>query len=441
MARELEISVNGRLLGHLRENNGSWALEYAAEWSNAPDGFDLAPALPRSRRVHSDGASLRPVQWYFDNLLPEEALRSALAKEARLPAEDAFGLLAYFGAESAGSLVLRDPGKPATAEHGLKPLLLPELSRRIADLPQASLGARAPKKMSLAGAQHKLPIVLDDGLLFEPLPGTPSTHILKPDHLSRDHYPASVMNEYFTMRLAGDAGLAVPNTRRIYVPQPVYIVERFDRIRGDSPEETQRLHIIDMCQLLNKAPAFKYTAAHLDALAQAVGFCREKALARQQLYRWLAFNIIVGNADNHLKNVSFIVEASGIHLAPAYDLLCTAVYETRAMADERATWPDVALTIPLQRADTFRTVGRADVIGAGRVLGLTEATARRQLDALITAVSAAADRLIAEIAADSARAAAASSSAEAARAYLEGETRLLRAIRHTVIRDMTQRLA
>lgn len=440
MTRELEISVNGRRSGHLRESNGLWELEYTAEWAGAADSFDLAPALPRSRRVHSDGASLRPVQWYFDNLLPEDALRSALAKEARLPAEDAFGLLAYFGAESAGSLVLRDRDEPAAAERGLKPLPPAELSRRIANLPQASLGEKAPKKMSLAGAQHKLPVVLDGNQLFEPLPGTPSTHILKPNHVSADRYPASVMNEYFTMRLAREAGLVVPNTRRIYVPQPVYVVERFDRIRGDSPDATRRLHIIDTCQLLNKAPVFKYTAAHLDTLAQAVELCREKALARQQLYRWLAFNIVAGNADNHLKNISFLVDASGIHPAPAYDLLCTAVYETRAMADERATWPDVALTIPLQHANTFAAVTRADVIAAGRVLGLTEATAQRQLDALTTSVAAAAPRLIAEIA-DSVRAAEASPSTEAARAYIEGEMRLLRAIHHVVIRDMTRRLA
>lgn len=441
MARELEISVNDRLLGYLRENSASWELEYASEWSSATDAFDLAPALRRDQRVHSDGASLRPVQWYFDNLLPEEALRSALAKEARVPTEDAFGLLAYFGAESAGSLVLSDREKAVAPERGLKPLPLSELSRRIGSLPQVSLGRNAPKKMSLAGAQHKLPIVLDDDRLFEPLPGTPSTHILKPNHLLGARYPASVMNEYFTMRLAREAGLVVPNTWRIYVPQPVYIIERFDRIRGDSPDDARRLHIIDTCQLLNRAPTFKYTAAHLDTLAQAVALCRERALARQRLYGWLTFNILVGNADNHLKNISFLVDTSGIHLAPAYDLLCTAVYETRAMAVERSVWPEVELTIPLTRANTFAAVTRADVIAAGRALGLAEATAQRQLDALLATVPAAAERILGEIEAGSARDAEASPSAEAARAYIQGELRMLRAIHHIVIHDMAERLA
>ena len=43
------------------------------------------------------------MQWHFDNLLPEETLRVVLAKDAKIEGEDAFGLLAYFDAESVGS--------------------------------------------------------------------------------------------------------------------------------------------------------------------------------------------------------------------------------------------------------------------------------------------------------------------------------------------------
>lgn len=82
--------------------------------------------------------------------------------------------------------------------------------------------------MSLAGAQHKMVVVLRDGELFEPLPGTPSTHILKPNRPAAE-YPASVIDETLTMRLAHRLGLAVPSVALRYVPEPVYIVERFDR--------------------------------------------------------------------------------------------------------------------------------------------------------------------------------------------------------------------
>ena len=44
-----------------------------------------------------DGATQRPVQWDFDNLLPEEGQRSLLAADATIDTADAFGLLAYSG--------------------------------------------------------------------------------------------------------------------------------------------------------------------------------------------------------------------------------------------------------------------------------------------------------------------------------------------------------
>jgi hypothetical protein len=73
-----------------------------------------------------------------------------------------------------------------------------------------------------------------------------------------------------------------------------------------------------------------YTAANLDTLAQAVELCRSKAAARVQLYNWLVFNILAGNADNHLKNISFLVDSAGINIAPAYALAVTTARALRA---------------------------------------------------------------------------------------------------------------
>jgi serine/threonine-protein kinase HipA len=379
------------------------------------------------------------VQWYFDNLLPEETLRSVIAKEASLRAEDAFGLLAFYGAESAGSLVLRDPGEPAEAPHGLRPLAPSELNRRVVDLPRVSLTRDAPKRMSLAGAQHKMLVVIKDGALFEPLPGTPSTHILKPDHPS-EHHPASVMNEFFTMRLAKAVGLDVPGVAHLYVPQPVYLVERFDRVHHPGTDESLRRHVVDTCQLLNKARTFKYSAANLDTLVQAIERCRAKAAARLQLYRWVVFNVLVGNGDNHIKNLSFLMDGSGIHVAPAYDLLCTAVYETRAMADDKERWPHTSLALHLGEARTFASVSRERLLEAGRVLGLPESAARRELQRLLRELPVQADKLIAEIEGGIAAKAAASPDPVAAQLHVAGDVRLLKAVRHIVLADMLRQV-
>jgi serine/threonine-protein kinase HipA len=160
--RELNIYVGQNLIGTLGEDSNLWVLDYAPAWAARDDSFDLSPALARTSLRHLDGASLRPVQCYFDNLLPEEDLRRVVANDAGLKdQDDAFALLLqYLGAESAGSLTLLSPGVPLPQDRALQPLAYPDLSRRIQQLPGFSLSREAPKRMSVAGAQHKRLAVL-----------------------------------------------------------------------------------------------------------------------------------------------------------------------------------------------------------------------------------------------------------------------------------------
>ena len=104
--------------------------------------------------------------------------------------------------------------------------------------------------MSLAGAQHKMALIYRDNELFEPIGSTLSTHILKPDHQDTDDYPHSVANEWFVMQLAKKVGLSVPETYYKRVPEPVYLIERFDRVTGDDGSLSRR-HTMDACQLLS----------------------------------------------------------------------------------------------------------------------------------------------------------------------------------------------
>lgn len=426
--------MNEQRVGRLAEQNNLWSFEYAQDWVNSPEAFDLSPALARTQSLHQDGASDRPVQWYFDNLLPEENMRTILAREAKLPSEDAFGLLAYFGRESAGSLTLILPEDSMPQEQGLVPLSFAELSERITNLPHASISQNAPKKMSLAGAQHKLLVILQEETLFEPVASTPSTHILKPNHQD-PAYSASVMNEYFIMKLAGVVGLDVPDVYRLYVPQPVYIVKRFDRLISES-YPTQRLHIVDSCQLLNKSREFKYYGANISALALAVNHCRNKAVARLAIFRWLVFNVLVGNGDNHLKNLSFLVSASGINIAKSYDLLSTAVYDTRTFANEKAAWPNTALALPIGNANTFSAVTREDILSAGIALGLSRQTAERELQRQLVALLPAADQLLLEIEGTFKNVELAYPHEQSVATTLASERQVLRAIRHGVLVEM-----
>ena len=82
--RFLRASINQAAVGTLQEVSGLWSFQYEADWLANPQGFALSPHLPLTTEPLLDGASRRPVQWYFDNLLPEEALRDAIAASAKL---------------------------------------------------------------------------------------------------------------------------------------------------------------------------------------------------------------------------------------------------------------------------------------------------------------------------------------------------------------------
>ena len=368
--RRLDVWLDAQKVGELREQGNLWAFEYESAWQAS--GFDLSPAIPRANGEIVDGASLRPVQWFFDNLLPEEGSRRLLAQGANLDPADAFGLLQHYGPESAGALTLLAPGQKLP-EPGLEPLPDEVLSARIRALPRLPLSEGAPKRMSLAGAQHKLAVVLHQGRLWEPVGAAASTHILKPDHERVDEYPHSAANEWFCMQLAAACGLPVPAVALRQVPEPVFLVRRFDR-EGEGLA-ARRLYALDACQVLSLDAVFKYREATAERLAELVSLCRRPAATRLALLRWQLFNLLIGNGDAHLKNLSFLPkpDSSGMELAPHYDLLSTAVYRA-------PDWGDAELVIPMGAARTFGQVGRDDVVAFGNALGVPERTTLRQLE-------------------------------------------------------------
>lgn len=436
--RDLQVWVGEKMVGTLFEANGLWSFRYSEDWLRDGRSFALSPHLPLQEMPIIDGASVRHVQWYFDNLLPEESQRLLLASDAKLSAADAFGLLSYYGSESAGSLTLTEVGAqlPAAGDKDQRHALEDsQLSDRIRNLPRLPLTHGSPKRMSLAGAQHKLAVILDHDALYEPVGAAPSTHILKPDHERRDVYPHSAVNEWFVMRLADRLGLPVPTVSRRYVPEALYLVARFDR-RHDAGQ-WQRLHVVDACQLTGLDRSFKYAEGSLTKLLQLAEYCRSTARTRTRLYTWLIFNVLVGNNDAHLKNLSFLVDGRGIELAPHYDLLCTTVYESMAYGGSQ--WPqDSTLAWPILDKSRFADIDRAILLDAGRALGLQMATAKRLLDQLLSQIVGKAQALYEQVAAENLQI---TQERPTLGPTLVGEERCLRAIIHNVIQRMVSQLA
>lgn len=433
MERSLNVWINNTCVGRLRESNGLWAFAYTQAWLGDPNGHPLCPLLPLQAEEIHDGATVRPVQWFFDNLLPEEGQRILIARAADTTVEDAFALLAHFGAESAGSLTLLPPEQePAPGK--IQTLSWSELSRRIDEMPNIPLAAQTAKKMSLAGAQHKMAVIYRDGQLYEPMGSEPSTHILKPNHPD-DNWPHSVINEWYVMKLAKQVGLSVPEVYREYLPQPVYLIERFDRKKTD--QTWLRLHCIDACQLTGLAKEFKYSAGNIQRLSDLATHCRPAALARMQLFRWLVFNVLIGNEDAHLKNLSFLLSGQSVGLAPFYDLLCTAVYGTKAL--DGNAWPHQAtMAWSILGVEHLAHITAALLIEAGQAMGIKPATARDTIRKMIDSVRAEAPKLLEDVLEENQKIV---QTKPKVAVFLAGETRLLRTINSIIIREMSAQLS
>jgi serine/threonine-protein kinase HipA len=218
-------------------------------------------------------------------------------------------------------------------------------------------------RLSLAGAQQKLPVVLVNGAIALPVPGQPSTHILKPP-IAR--LVATTENEALAMRLAAALGLvAAPVEPRRTEERPYLLIARYDRT-VDADGAVRRLHQEDFCQALGIPPEHKYASEGgptfpvcFELVRRA---CAQPAPAVLRLVDAAIFNVIIGNADAHGKNYSLLYDARRIEFAPLYDLLCTAAYpEVHAKLAmkiaKRATPSEFTAT-------TWEEFGRAVGVGA-----------------------------------------------------------------------------
>lgn len=385
--RKLVVWFETKIIGELASTNGVWSFDYAQTWQDDKASFPLCPDIGLSQKKHIDNSTDRYVQWFFDNLLPEETARTIIAKDRNIDREDAFSLLEMYGAESAGALTLLKQNE-ALGLKSVKPLSNHDLSFRINHLATTPLSKGSAKKMSLAGAQHKLAVVYANGELFEPVGAMPSSHILKPQHEHPNEYWATVCNEWFVMTLAGNVGLQVPSVNIKYVPEPVYIVERFDR--DDQYPNQTRKHIIDACQLNGLYSGSKYRLSNVNSISEILTLVDEKALTRIRLLKWVLFNALVGNGDAHLKNLSFYVGPNGYTLTEHYDLLSTIIYSGKGALD-------CELSQKIGDASSFRQLTKTDLLRFGQAIGLPEKIAAKEISKMSKQILTEFDDLYAKV--------------------------------------------
>ena len=327
MNRILEVWLLGQSVGQLIQADGRLSFSYSPRWLQSPSAQPLSRSLPLRPEPFDDKAT-RP---FFAGLLPEGDKRKLVAMALQVSPQNDYALLNGIGGECAGAVTLLEPGQQPTgltSEQYVRWLDDGELITILDELPRRPmLAGKDGLRLSLAGAQDKLPVVFANGLIGLPMQDTPSSHILKPTITAVE---GSVFNEGFCMTLAMRLKLSVASTSIRRVADRVYLlVERYDRLR--QPDGSlQRLHQEDFCQALGVAPEYKYQNEGGPDLTQCFDLIRKatRPSAPQvlRLLDYVIFNALIGNHDAHAKNFSLIYTRRGTVLAPLYDTLSTAVY-------------------------------------------------------------------------------------------------------------------
>jgi len=339
----LDVYLQERKIGRLwLDEKRRFVFQYDTEWIGQQGAVPLSLRLPLRTEPYPDDLA-RP---FFSNLLPEADIKRVIAQRLRISVNNDFAMLNSIGGECAGAVSVLPSGKKPTVKPGYRELNEEELHKVIIDLPRRPLMAGVEgMRLSLAGAQNKLPVYMEDNRIFIASGNAPSSHILKP---SIKDLEDTVGNEAFCMMLAQRMGLPAPTVAIHQGIDRLFIITRYDRSR-DRDGRLVRIHQEDFCQALGFLPEQKYESEGGPALPQCFTLLQEKSIRpaadRMDLLRWTIFNFLIGNADAHAKNLAILFTDRGPRLAPFYDLICTQVYpdsmERQAMrvgGENRPSW-------------------------------------------------------------------------------------------------------
>jgi serine/threonine-protein kinase HipA len=327
MARELEVWLFAERVGTLALTDGQLNFRYAPDWLSRSDAVTFSNALPLQAEPFDDHIT-RP---FFAGLLPEGQLRRLIAQQFQVSSQNDFALLEHIGGECAGAVTLLEPGQPLSSpehDHDVQWLSDEEIGAVLDELPdRPMLAGKDGLRLSLAGAQDKLPVVFDGDRIGLPRNGTPSSHILKPAIRT---LADTVINEGFCLALAEAMQLQPAKSQvRSVVGRQFLLVERYDRL-ANAQGQRQRLHQEDFCQALGVVPEMKYQNEGGPDLTKCFDLIRRvtrpSAPHILRMLDYVIFNTLVGNHDAHAKNFSLLYAGKSAVLAPLYDVLSTAVY-------------------------------------------------------------------------------------------------------------------
>lgn len=295
---------------------------YAPAWLNHPGFFpldpeSLNPATRPAKDTHSFTATaLAPPLSVFHDSLPDDWGRRLLVVQRKLEGvrQESPYLLKEMGASALGALSFFEPGtkpippKDSCSAHVLALDELIEAAERF-EAGDRQLDEQMVRLLSSGctpgGARPKVLAWSDDGQWIAKFPSK-----------QKDNGIDVVGLEGACMALALAAGIDAARTRIARFPSGnVLLVERFDLAAAGG-----RHHMISL-RTLCKESAGVYALRYKELMDKIRRHsCRPEADV-SQFFRQMAFNAVIGNTDDHLKNFAMVRDAEGYKLSKAFDLV------------------------------------------------------------------------------------------------------------------------
>jgi len=311
----------GRLWSHRRRGNESATFAYLPDYLTRPDAYELDPALPLVTGQQQTPVG-RALFGAFSDCAPDRWGRRLMQRGERRrarherTAERSFGEVDYLlGVRDdlrQGALRFRDPDTGAYLADDVTgvPSLL-ELPRLMA----------AAERLEREEATAEDLVTLQRG--GSSLGGArPKAHVLDRDgRIAIAKLPSPTTDEWDVIRweavahsLARRSGVTVPHSdAHVFGDKAILVLDRFDR-HGD-----HRVGYVSAMTMLEATDG--EAGSYLD-VADVIGRHAPSATADlRELWRRIAFSILISNTDDHLRNHGFLrTSSAGWTLSPAFDL-------------------------------------------------------------------------------------------------------------------------
>jgi serine/threonine-protein kinase HipA len=329
---ELVALLDGKEVGRVRNDaRGRLTFVYDDTWRTAADAYPLSLSMPLAAQEHGRAV----VEAFLWGLLPDnERVLARWAAKFQVSARNVFALISNVGEDCAGAVQFVTPERLDAIRSGKRDKVEwlddAEIAQRLKILQEDHAAWRLPRdtgQFSLAGAQPKTALLLQNGRWGLPSGRIPTTHILKPP---TGHFDGHAENEHICLMLARGLGLPAAQSRVMRFGDEVAIViERYDRQQKGN--DIIRVHQEDVCQALGIMPTKKYQNEGGPGALNIVELLRTYSTAREDdldtFVTALGLNWLIAGTDAHAKNFSLLLGSQRVRLAPLYDVASILPYD------------------------------------------------------------------------------------------------------------------